>query len=655
MPDEREVLLPTPSTSDAKTAGDVQKRIEGGHQINLADQVVSYLASPTASDRFGAGRSPNREGGDNLRTQIANLTEGDATFPTPQARDWKGGMSNQFDVNDAVREISMMPTPTASDGSGGGVSPDQELSGRGETKLRDFAKFLPTPQARDSSTHGPAAMDRQLERGYGNDLPDVVVHRLPTPQAGDGNGGKTSHPDQRRANNHALNLPEVAKHELQEDDMTEPAVPAPRWGKYEAAIRRWEGITRPAPNPTEPNTKGNPRLAAAFSEWMMGFPSGHITEIDGITRSNQLKIIGNGVVPQQAASALRQLLGIYVDEYEKVQTLPTPVVNDMGDDKSVEWWDKWTAEKAAQHGNGNGHGKSLAIEVQRETLLPTPMAQQSGATPEEHIANKPPGRTQVTDLAVLVSDESLMDSGGKYLPTPTTQDGANNGGPAQYERNSLPLNAVAPTLDEKFLPTPRTTDYQGKNSPGEWSRHSPSLDAVHHHFPDDAKLLPTPTVADSAGGHSSRSGARKDERLLAGIAKDYDEGKLLPTPLSGDGTHGSPNQHDSSGNPSLPSAVLQQVPTLPTPSAVDQHIGFKDSPSCQDGSHQTHLPTAVARVYHEEAKDKLMAQIITQIGVVKEALNGMTDEQTEILIQNNTDLLLAVVDLLDLYSELPAS
>jgi len=29
------------------------------------------------------------------------------------------------------------------------------------------------------------------------------------------------------------------------------------------------------------------------------------------------------------------------------------------------------------------------------------------------------------------------------LPTPTTQDAANNGGPSQYERNSLPLNAVA--------------------------------------------------------------------------------------------------------------------------------------------------------------------------------------------------------------------
>ena len=52
--------------------------------------------------------------------------------------------------------------------------------------------------------------------------------------------------------------------------------------------------------------------------------------------------------------------------------LPTPVVNDMGASKTVEKWDSWTAEMKARHGNSNGHGKSLSIEVQR--LLPTPQA-----------------------------------------------------------------------------------------------------------------------------------------------------------------------------------------------------------------------------------------------------------------------------------------
>jgi len=50
--------------------------------------------------------------------------------------------------------------------------------------------------------------------------------------------------------------------------------------------------------------------------------------------------------------------------------LPTPIVNDMGNGKTIEEWDTWTETMRNKHGNGNGHGKSLAIEAQR--LLPTP-------------------------------------------------------------------------------------------------------------------------------------------------------------------------------------------------------------------------------------------------------------------------------------------
>lgn len=32
------------------------------------------------------------------------------------------------------------------------------------------------------------------------------------------------------------------------------------------------------------------------------------------------------------------------------------------------------------------------------------------------------------------------------LPTPTVQDGANDGGPSQFDRNSLPLNTLVKTL-----------------------------------------------------------------------------------------------------------------------------------------------------------------------------------------------------------------
>lgn len=83
-----------------------------------------------------------------------------------------------------------------------------------------------------------------------------------------------------------------------------------QWGRYAPAIRRWEQITRPAPYPTEPNTRGNPRLNPAFAEWMMGWPPGWVTNIPGVSRNDQLKIIGNGVCPQQATAALTQLAAI---------------------------------------------------------------------------------------------------------------------------------------------------------------------------------------------------------------------------------------------------------------------------------------------------------------------------------------------------------
>ena len=70
-------------------------------------------------------------------------------------------------------------------------------------------------------------------------------------------------------------------------------------------------MTRPAPAPTELNRNGKPRLAAAFSEWMMGLPAGWVTDPSiGISRSEQLKAIGNGVCPQQAQAAYRSLLGV---------------------------------------------------------------------------------------------------------------------------------------------------------------------------------------------------------------------------------------------------------------------------------------------------------------------------------------------------------
>ena len=48
------------------------------------------------------------------------------------------------------------------------------------------------------------------------------------------------------------------------------------------------------------------RLNAAFVEYMMGLPKGWVSETN-LARSQQLKILGNGVVPQQAYHALQLL------------------------------------------------------------------------------------------------------------------------------------------------------------------------------------------------------------------------------------------------------------------------------------------------------------------------------------------------------------
>ncbi|MYX45281.1 DNA cytosine methyltransferase, partial [Streptomyces sp. SID89] len=79
---------------------------------------------------------------------------------------------------------------------------------------------------------------------------------------------------------------------------------------YGPAVRRWEHITgRTAPCPTEPGTRGNRRLSPLFVEWMMGLPAGWVTAVPGIPRKEQLKILGNGVVPQQAHHAYGLLVG----------------------------------------------------------------------------------------------------------------------------------------------------------------------------------------------------------------------------------------------------------------------------------------------------------------------------------------------------------
>jgi DNA (cytosine-5)-methyltransferase 1 len=72
------------------------------------------------------------------------------------------------------------------------------------------------------------------------------------------------------------------------------------------------------PYPTAPTgRRDQERHTAQFVEWMMGLPEGWVTEsamwsdmAPDRARRAQLKILGNGVVPQQASLAVATLLNI---------------------------------------------------------------------------------------------------------------------------------------------------------------------------------------------------------------------------------------------------------------------------------------------------------------------------------------------------------
>jgi DNA (cytosine-5)-methyltransferase 1 len=151
--------------------------------------------------------------------------------------------------------------------------------------LRTTVTLLPTPAAQDGNGGG-----RYSSEGHQSTLPGEV-RLLPTPTA----PRTTGRPIEKSTHLGTIASLEQTSH----------------WGKYEPAIRRWESLTRPAPAPTEPNTNGNPRLAAEVSSWLMGWPSGWVTDpAIGISRNDQLRIVGNGVVPQQAEAAIRYLLEV---------------------------------------------------------------------------------------------------------------------------------------------------------------------------------------------------------------------------------------------------------------------------------------------------------------------------------------------------------
>ncbi|WP_282824134.1 DNA cytosine methyltransferase [Gulosibacter sediminis] len=221
--------------------------------------------------------------------------------------DAEWGLLEAADVGATHRRarVFIITWPTDADGDilgqHGSESPTQEAGAHdshGSTNLDRGSgpnRLMPTPEAALGSRGGASDPAKRREAGHSVSLADAV-HVLPTPRASRGASQTET----------AYKLGGERSDKSRTQGRVE--INSAGFGEYAPAVARWEAVTgRPAPAPTEPGVKGGSRLSARFVEWMMGLPEGHVTNT-GITRAAQLKALGNGVVPQQAAAAVTELL-----------------------------------------------------------------------------------------------------------------------------------------------------------------------------------------------------------------------------------------------------------------------------------------------------------------------------------------------------------
>ena len=187
-----------------------------------------------------------------------------------------------------------LPTPTVSDQFTANLRSSQQKEGslHSVSLAQVFLKtdLFPTPAVSDNrgAARGEVALGNPKHRLK------VEVELMPTTRVSMANGATQK---------------EVREGNPKKRIETEVLLGSTNWGRFGPAIRRWENlIGRSAPAPTKPDGKDNGhRLSSLFTEWLMGLPEGWITGL-GLKRNDELKLAGNGVVPQQAELALRILL-----------------------------------------------------------------------------------------------------------------------------------------------------------------------------------------------------------------------------------------------------------------------------------------------------------------------------------------------------------
>jgi len=136
----------------------------------------------------------------------------------------------------------------------------------------------------------------------------------------------------------------------------------------------------------------------------------------------------------------------------------------------------------------------------RRNKWPTPTASDANGAGSRNLeGSKAHAGVSLTD-AVRTGNSTTP----RRWPTPTVQDAANNGGPSQFDRNSLPLNAAV-----HLFPTPRAEDAEHNAGPSQFRRNSLPLDAF-------VKVFPTPTVRDSESIAKVTRGAQSAKKKGGG-------------------------------------------------------------------------------------------------------------------------------------------
>lgn len=268
-------------------------------------------------------------GGDDLTTTVFR-----DLLPTPSTSNRDGNQTNNRGelLLPGVAE-ALLPSPVVTDSaearnSTAGRTNDAHAGHSGDTLLDAMTKLgladpgtvLPTP-----------VVDPTAGNGHARDLGSELA-LLPSPAASLPNDGEdaaqwrarhernaTKADDPTRAGMPLAIAVQTAEHGPAETTADGDWV---RWGKYRAAIKRTEAVLgRLAPSPTRPDGKGGKRrLAARFVEWMMLVAEGWVTGVPGISRRDQLKLLGNGVVPPQAEAACTILLGRVRDRLAEQHT-----------------------------------------------------------------------------------------------------------------------------------------------------------------------------------------------------------------------------------------------------------------------------------------------------------------------------------------------